>query len=336
VTTQPDTAGSNVRDRAFVQIQPVPQSMDAQNPAGVPWSFWSLIVETADAVRRKFGLKELASLAAVYFCMSLLFQRATSEWLGALEFLTVLLAFWGLFLQLRLMDDLADMVSDCDGRSSPGSRHVKLAMGLALAVTSIAIVLLSRTLAARSMFLLAFGAALLGEFLVKRRIDVATSKNRIGLLHWLSLAALYEGAPLLIFLYPMLAWQSPSRPRMGVHHQLLVALLFWSAYEFWKYSRHVTHPQWNTYGFGWTGTRLVLLGILVLSQAIGGALAFVALVPREFIFAHATLCWVFGALLFLGQVETRGDLAVCRLMRHIGILFVTALEFEVLLVACFF
>jgi hypothetical protein len=114
--------------------------------------------------------------------MFLLFQRAAGERVTAPEFLTGLLAFWGLFFELRLMDDLADMANDWDGQSSPDSRHRKLAMGVALAVTSIATFLLSRTFAAQSVFLLAFGAALLGEFSIKRRIDAATSKNRIGLL----------------------------------------------------------------------------------------------------------------------------------------------------------
>ncbi|MEH2500352.1 hypothetical protein V1294_006831 [Bradyrhizobium sp. AZCC 1678] len=332
--SQPDTAGPNVRDHTLVRSRPAQQSH--HNPADVPSSFWSVVVDTADAVRRKFGLKELASLAAAYFCMSLLFQRAAGERLNSQEFLTVLFAFWGLFLQLRLMDDLADMADDRDGRFSSDSRYSKLAMGLALAVTSVAIVLLSRTLAALSVFVLAFGVALLGEFHAKRRIDAATSKNQIGLLHWLSLAALYEGAPLLMFLYPMAAWQSPPRISVAPQYQLLIALLFWSAYEFWKYSRHVTHPQWNSYGFEWTGTRRVLLSILILSQMIGGALAFVALVPWKFVFAHVALCGVFGVLVFLGKVETSGDHPVSGLMRHIGILFVAALEFEVLLVAYFF
>jgi hypothetical protein len=335
VPSEPEMAGPNARDRALVQIRPTSRSMDDHLPAGVPSSFWSLVVDTADALRRKFGLKELASLAAAYSCISLLFQRAAGERVTTPEFLTGLLAFWGLFFELRLMDDLADMANDWGGPSSPNSRHRKLAMGVTLAVTSIATFLLSRTFAAQAVFLVAFGAALLGEFLIKKKIDAASSEGRIGLFRWVSLATLYEGAPLLIFLYPMLSWQSPN-VSVAPQSQLLIALFFWSGYEFWKYSRHVTHPQWNTYGFGWTGTRLVLLGILVLSQTIVGALAFVALFPRESIFVHAALCCVVGVLVFLRQVRTTDELAVSGLMPYIGILFATALEFEVLLAYYFF
>ncbi len=140
---------------------------------------------------------------------------------------------------------------------------------------------------------------LVGDLGFKSKMSTDTAPGPAALYRWVGLALFYEGAPFLMFLYVYYAWRHSSAISLTVAAQLTITTIFWAGYEFWKYSRHITRPDWSSYGLPWQITRRYLVGILAISFASQIITWRIALLPIWFALYASVLCGSFGALLWL-------------------------------------
>ncbi|MGI5500136.1 hypothetical protein [Lentzea sp. CA-135723] len=167
---------------------------------------------------------------------------------GAVPALTGGATFVLLFLFLRLVDDHDDGEAD-------------LRAGLAV-VACLVLLLNLHDLQALAVAGGACAAALAAPLLPRR-----------GVTHPVVLFVAYEVAPLLVFGYGAVTAGAPPMVAAGA------AVLLWSAYEYWKFSRKLDEPGYVPFGLG-LGGRLVaaavLAGVAVLASV---GLAVVGAVP---------------------------------------------------------
>lgn len=181
---------------------------------------------------------------------------AKSAVVGAVTFLL-------LFVQLRLIDDLDDLDRDhaAQDREALG-RRLRLTLPCVLA-------LLFALNAGRGAALaaVAVGSALsyLGPFVVKRALPPRPV--------FLGLAFLvFEGAPASFFAYVYVYWLE-SAPSSTARLGASVTVVFWLAYEFWKFSRKAHLVAFQPYFLGARGLRKALTALLACAAAANLALA---------------------------------------------------------------
>jgi hypothetical protein len=148
---------------------------------------------------------------------------------------------------------------------------------------------------------------LIGDLGFKSKMSTSTASRIVQIGRWVGLAFFYEGAPFLIFLYVYHAWQDASGSSLSVVAQLTMATIFWAGYEFWKYSRHLTRPDWNSYELPWQVTRRFLVGILCLSLGSQIGAWWFAHLSMWFLVYAIALCSTFGALLWFLTPTSRSS-----------------------------
>src|SRR5258705_113862 len=83
----------------------------------------------------------------------------------------------------------------------------------------------------------------------------------------------FEGVPFLIFAYCYFFWRDAGGTEMPLVAAACVAALFWTGYEFWKFSRKVHTAAMQPYFLSPRGIRGALNVFLVVALAANVALA---------------------------------------------------------------
>jgi hypothetical protein len=166
-----------------------------------------------------------------------------------------------LFLQLRLVDDIADNESCISTRN----------LWYGVLATIIVLAILNNG-GALALFAISSTALMLfTTFVLRPLLDSGTSNNPISTgVGWkdLVLAFAYEGTHFVMVAYLYIQWASASRRHLQLKEILQVITLFWIAFEFWKYSRGATRLGWSPYNLSWGRMRYALVALLTLSFAI--------------------------------------------------------------------
>jgi len=266
------------------------------------------------------------AIAVTFLCGYGLYGRAAGTVTLPSGFALALLTFFILFIQLRLVDDLADkdlqhnggaQVATGGGVEKPG------ALWAALGATICAVVAVNHDWAALAVAFLALGATLVADLGLKRTIRMHQGSSiMLRAAHWAALLILYEGAAFLIFLYLYYSWLAITHIRLPTSLVLAVTAAFWSQYEFWKYSRHFSRPDWQTYDASIEHTRLALIGIVTVSLFAQIALYRLVSLPALYLIYSVTLCGVFILWVFFCSA-TEGLRRAQRWWRdNMGLLFV--------------
>lgn len=226
-----------------------------------------------DPARRallRLPLGSQAAIAAAFVCSYLLYGRIAGHstpigWTVLSGIASLLL----LFLQLRLVDDLDDLERDDPAalwnRSRRSGLRARLLTSLAACVAAIAFLngtRLEGLLAAAAASALTFA----GPFGFKRLFPNGLALGSI----------LFEGAPLLIFAYAYFFWRDAGGVELPWLAPVCVAGLFWTGYEFWKFSRKVHTDAMQPYFLSPKGSRAALNLFLVLALTANLALTRIA------------------------------------------------------------
>jgi hypothetical protein len=187
-----------------------------------------------------------------------------------------------LFAQLRFIDDLDDLDRDHpDGECSAARRATlrrRLAASLAACIGLIVVLDVGRPHA----LLLAAAATVLGfaaPFAFKRLFPRSLG---IGFF-------VFEGVPFLIFAYAYGFWRDASGVDLHPAITMCVSGLFWTAYEFWKFSRKAHTTAMQPYFLAPHDIRAALNGLLVLALVLDVSLAFGAGLSRAYTLYAAAL-----------------------------------------------
>jgi hypothetical protein len=228
-------------------------------------------VAAVDALRRAVLrvplVRQAVPIAGAFLCSYLLYGRiagdsATPGW-NLLGGIVTLLA---LFAQLRLVDDLDDLERDHPaGQCSPARRsalRIRLIAGIVACMTLIVILNFTRW---HALIAAAIATALTfaGPFGLKRLFPRALALGSV----------VFEGAPFLIFAYCYFFWRDAGGAALPFVAAASVAGLFWTGYEFWKFSRKVHTAAMQPYFLSPRGIRASLNAYLVLALATNLALA---------------------------------------------------------------
>jgi hypothetical protein len=84
---------------------------------------------------------------------------------------------------------------------------------------------------------------------------------------------MFEGAPFVVFAYCYFFWRDRDGPELPLAAAGCVALLFWTAYEFWKFSRKVHTSAMQPYFLSLRRIRAALNALLLLALGANVALA---------------------------------------------------------------
>jgi len=226
-----------------------------------------LAIALCRAVLRLPLASQTIPIAGAFLCSYLLYGRiggdnTTLGWnlLGGIG------SFVTLFVQLRLIDDLDDLERDHPAsKYNPLQRsalRARLLASLAACATLISILNFSKwhaLMAAAAATALAYMAPFGFKRLFPRGL-VAGS-------------LVFEGAPFLIFTYCYFFWRDAGGRQLRSVAAACVAGLFWTGYEFWKFSRKVHIAAMQPYFLSPRGIRAALNALLVLALAANLALA---------------------------------------------------------------
>lgn len=207
-------------------------------------------------------MSQAVAVLSAFVCSYLLYGEMGSgqvfKWPTVVGGLSVVL----LALMLRIADDVEDLRDDVQtGRVAAhdgGRRHLAgLIGGGAVAFVCVAILnaTCSVVLLASILFVLIWCPAVL----VIKKFNVAKALQ----------FGLVETGPAVFLLYSYVAWSTAtgdSVPALGV---AAVTGLFWSAFQFWSFTRKIGSAKWSPWGLTVDCTRLVLWGFLGLAALCG-------------------------------------------------------------------
>jgi hypothetical protein len=263
-------------------------------------------------------------IAGAFLCSYLLYGRIAGDsaalgWslLGGIGTLIAL------FAQLRLIDDLDDLERDYPPAQRMAAWRSALRARL-LASVAACMVFIATLNFARGHALMAAAAAtalaFAAPFGFKRLFPRSLA---VGFL-------VFEGAPFLIFAYCYFFWRDAGGPALPFVAAACVAGLFWTGYEFWKFSRKVHTAVMQPYFLSPRGIRAALNGYLVLALAANLLLARFARLSEAYT-AYATalpLAW----LVWLNASWAKAARAQSGIRRPCwaGMTFVAALELGLL------
>jgi hypothetical protein len=234
---------------------------------------------------------QIVPIAGAFVCAYLLYDRiagrdAGLEW----QMLGGVASFVVLFVALRIIDDLDDLERDHPAGECTAPRRAllrsRLLAGAACCLVLIAVLNVGKWHALTSAaagIVLAIAAPFGFKRLFPRSLAVG--------------ALLFEGAPFVFFLYCYCFWRDLSGADVALPAVTCVAGLFWTGYEFWKFSRKVHSAATQPYFLSPRGIRLALNAFLVLALVANLQLARIAaLSPAYKIYAAAVplafLAWL--------------------------------------------
>jgi hypothetical protein len=231
-----------------------------------------------------------------------------------------LCAFVLLFLLVRLLDDIADALSDgarpiLQERPARAYRRilVHLFIGVSVVVIGISLVLHVPVYGALVISLIAIQPA------VKMALGPSTREHSTGsIAKDLLYAVVHEGSHFAICLYVYVAWRASSDVDVSPKLVFVTTTLVWALFLIWKYSRAISRPGWEPYGLVWSGMRAAIVLLIILSVA--SQLAIFRQLRFSLIYAVPLLLVGIGASVALFWTAPRQRHA----RRHFGMLFVLA------------
>ena len=225
------------------------------------------VIALCRALLRVQLASQAVPIAGAFLCSYLLYGRIAGEG-TALDWslLGGLGSFIALFVELRLIDDLDDLERDCPVGEYTAARRsalrARLLTSLATCMTLITVLNFAKwhaLMAAAAATALAFAAPFGFKRLFPRSLAVGS--------------LVFEGAPFLIFAYCYFFWRDADGSELRFVAAFCVAGLFWTGYEFWKFSRKVHTAAMQPYFLSPRGIRAALNALLVLALAANVALA---------------------------------------------------------------
>lgn len=263
-------------------------------------------------------------IAGAFLCSYLLYGRIAGD---GIAFGRSLLGGVGtliaLFAQLRLIDDLDDLERDHPAAQfTPAWRSALRARLLASVVACMVFIATLNFAQGRALMAAAAATALAfaAPFGFKRLFPRSLA---VGFL-------VFEGAPLLIFVYCYFFWRDAGGRALPFVAAACVAGLFWAGYEFWKFSRKVHAVAMQPYFLSPRGIRAALNVYLALALVANLAVAhFAGLSEAYTTYAIALpLAW----LVWLNASWGRAARAQSGIRRPYwaGMTFVAALELGLL------
>jgi hypothetical protein len=227
---------------------------------------------------------------------------------------------------MRLVDDIADQKLDVPSQPSPMRvvRNLSAPRKLwaALAVTICFVVILNREWASLSIALFALGAAIVADLGLKKSIAIRGKSSQLAYAaRWAALLILYEAAPFFVFLYLYSSWALLTKISLPKSLIITTTTALWSLFEFWKYSRHFSRADWNTYGLSVSYTRWGLLLILAISVSCFINTSFLLNFSGVYFLYFAISCSLFA--LFVLASSSGGDPSPLerRIRDNLGLLF---------------
>jgi hypothetical protein len=290
-------------------------------------------------VNQRFPLQSLGVAVGVTFlCAYLVYGHAFGHQSFGLRTVLGVLTFVVLFLQLRIVDDLDDVESArAPGDSDAQVRRRKLELIAGLAATTLLIVAMNWNSPALVVALAATALMIVNPFVLKNGVKAYITKpSDPGALTTgsvamdLVLAIFYEGVPVLMVVYIYYAWTAVAKSSVPASLVLVVTATFWALYEIWKYARYLTRPDWRPYGLGWTGARVLLVGLFAIAalfQVLTARLA--GLSPVYSVYA-VLLTGVFVAFVWRTQPSAEKDKRA-KLRALAGLAYVGAVDLGILL-----
>jgi hypothetical protein len=264
------------------------------------------------------------AIAGAFLCSYLLYGRVAGD--GAAFSWSVIGgvgSFIALFAQLRLIDNLDDLERDHPAAQCTAAwrsaLRVRLLAGVAACVVFIATLNLAQVhalMAAAAATALAFAAPFAFKRLFPRSLVV-------GFL-------VFEGAPFLIFAYCYFFWRDAGGPALPFVAVACVAGLFWTGYEFWKFSRKVHTAAMQPYFLSPGGIRAALNVFLVLALAANLALARYAGLSEGYATYATALPLAWLVWLNASWARAAGAQGRIRPPHWAGMTFVAALELGLL------
>jgi hypothetical protein len=268
---------------------------------------------------------QIVPIAGAFACSYLLYERIAGH-VTALnwDLLGGVASFVALFVELRLIDDLDDLdrdhpAAECTAARRSSLLRSRLLAGVAACVILIAVLNFGKwhalTSAAAGTVL-----AIAAPFGFKRLFPRSFAVGSL----------LFEGAPLAFFVYCYCFWRDLSGTALGLAAVACVVGLFWTGYEFWKFSRKVHSDAMQPYFLSAQGIRLALNAFLVTALVANLQIARVAALSPAYTIYAAALPLTFLAWLnatWRGAASPRG-----RQQRPLwaGMTFVAALELVLL------
>ena len=263
---------------------------------------------------------QLLPIVGAFVCSQLLYARIAGSPDGLdLGILGGLATFFLLFVVLRLVDDLDDLERDHPlevfGKAERSAMRVRLVTGLAAIVTAIVLLNLDHPHALAAA-LGACGLAFAAPFGFKRLFPRSP----------LACALVFEGAPFAIFAYGYFFWRDVAGLELLPAAAACVVILFWTGYEFWKFSRKLHSTAMQPYLLSPRGIRKALNAFLLVALAASLALTGIATVslPYSIYLAALSLVW----LVWMNASWTAAGARSYREHRPLwaGLAFVTAME----------
>jgi len=185
-------------------------------------------------------------------------DRHVFRWPTVVGALSVVL----LALMLRIADDVEDLRDDVQaGRVAAddgGRRHLAgLIAGGAVAFVCVAI--LNATCGIVLLGSILFVLIWCPAVLVIKKFKVAKVLQ----------FSLVETGPAVFLLYSYVAWSTATGESVSVLGVAAVVGLFWSAFQFWSFTRKIGSAKWSPWSLAVAETRLVLWGFLSLAALCG-------------------------------------------------------------------
>lgn len=280
---------------------------------------------------RRFPLHTLGpAIAVTYVVMWRIFDARLGRVTLSVKALPGLATFAVLFVSLRIVDDLYDLDEDASaqGLSDAVVRLRGRWMRMALAVSGLAVILLNREPAPRVVAFAAFLLAWATPFAIhpwvwgeRSRAVAAEVSLRNGMM-----ALCYEGTHGLLISYVYRAWCAANGVELDAVTSTATTVCFWCAYEFWKYARYATKPDWKPYGFSARQVQVALACFLLLCATAQVILVTMLPLPLWHL-ASIALC-VGGILFWLLSIEP-GRTQCSRVAfasKFLGLGFIAALD----------
>jgi hypothetical protein len=286
-------------------------------------------------VQRTFTLPRVLVIGLTFCSLYFLYQRTSgaSDPLRWSDAWPGLATFYLLFLQLRLVDDIADVDVDHHPRTPVRNlRRVRRSLWGGLLLATIVVALLNRDRLSLAVALSALACMLATYLGFKTKARGSEAQGGLRTLGGFLLSAAYEVAPFLMFLYVYFSWAALSNRSLSIPVPLVFTAVFWAGYEFWKYSR-ATSLKGDARGFAAAEPRVVLVAILCISFVSQLAAYWLARLPSSYPFYASALCLGFAVILWRSKSGSGGRDAANPWRARSGLLFVVALNLGLLVAA---
>jgi hypothetical protein len=254
--------------------------------------FDSLLRGVQTYLSERFPVSQAGAVLSSYACCYLLYGHTQGHqvfrWATVVGGITVVL----LALFRRIVDDAEDLRDDIrSGRFSDtdgGSRRLR---GLILGgLAAVALTGLLNASCSLGLLVASVGVAawVLVVMLIQGKTVVAKSR---GLQY-----IVVETCPAVLLLYSYAVWVRASGGSVATLGVIAIVGLFWTAFQFWSFTRKMGTEAWAPWGLSVSETRPVLIAFLALTAAFSALIYHYAHLPTGYLLYGLALSGVFVVL----------------------------------------